>query len=198
MNIAIFASGAGSNAAVIIKTLGSFIEKRTAAIAVVISNNEKAGVLNIATTSKIPYEIISLKNKSETQQAKVYLELLEKYRIEFIVLAGYLKKLPKDVTNAFPKKIINIHPALLPAYGGAGMYGKHVHEAVIAAAETHSGITVHYVDEVYDHGQIIFQTTCAVEKTDTSEDLAKKILELEHKYYTEILAKTVLSQFPVK
>lgn len=198
MNIAIFASGSGSNAAVIIKTLESFIKKENALTAVVISNNENAGVLKIAAAHNIPCEIISLKNKTEAQQAVAYLALLKKYNIEFIVLAGFLKKLPKEITNAFPKKIINIHPALLPAYGGAGMYGKYVHEAVIAAGETQSGITVHYIDEVYDHGQIIFQVKCVVETIDTAEDLAKKILELEHKYYTEVLARTLLSQFPVK
>ena len=198
MNIAIFASGGGSNAAVIIKTLESFIKKENALPAVVISNNENAGVLKIAAAHNIPCEIISLKNKTAAQQAVAYLELLKKYNIEFVVLAGFLKKLPKEITTAFPKKIVNIHPALLPAYGGAGMYGKYVHEAVIAAGETQSGITVHYVDEVYDHGQIIFQLKCAVEKHDTAEDLAKKILELEHKHYTEILARTILSQFPVK
>lgn len=198
MNIAIFASGGGSNAAVIMKTLGSFIKKDIASLAVVISNNEKAGVLNVAADHNIPCEIILLKNKTDAQQTEAYLKLLEKYKIEFIVLAGYLKKLPKEITNAYPKKIINIHPALLPAYGGAGMYGQFVHKAVISAGETQSGITVHYVDEVYDHGQIIFQEKCAVEKTDTAEDLAKKILGLEHKFYTEILADTILSQIPVK
>lgn len=198
MNIAIFASGEGSNAAVIMKTFGSFIKKETASLAVVISNNEKAGVLNIAADHNIPCEIVLLKNKTDAQQTEAYFKLLEKYKIEFIVLAGYLKKLPKEITNAYFKKIINIHPALLPAYGGAGMYGKFVHKAVISAGETQSGITVHYVDEVYDHGQIIFQVKCAVEKNDTAEDLAQKILGLEHKFYTEILAKTILSQIPVK
>ncbi len=198
MNIAIFSSGGGSNAAVIMKTLGSFIKKETASLAVVISNNEKAGVVNIAADHNIPCEIILLKNKTDAQQTEAYFKLFEKYKIEFIVLAGYLKKLPKEITNAYPKKIINIHPALLPAYGGAGMYGQFVHKAVISAGETQSGITVHYVDEVYDHGQIIFQEKCAVEKNDTAEDLAKKILGLEHKFYTEILADTILSQIPVK
>jgi len=135
MNIAIFASGEGSNAAVIMKTLGSFIKKETASLAVVISNNEKASVLNIAADHNIPWEIILLKNKTDAQQTEAYFKLLEKYKIEFIVLAGYLKKLPKEITNAYPKKIINIHPALLPAYGGAGMYGQFVHKAVISAGE---------------------------------------------------------------
>ena len=198
MKIAIFASGAGTNAAVIIKTLHHFIKAETASVAVVISNNEKAAVKNIAETFRLPFEILSLKNKNDTEQARLYFEILNKYAIDFIVLAGFLKKLPKEITNSYPKRIINIHPALLPAYGGTGMYGKHVHEAVIAGGETQSGITIHYVDEVYDHGQIIFQAKCTVEINDTIEDLAKKVLCLEHTHYPEIIAQTILSQIAVK
>ena len=198
MKIAILASGAGSNAAEIIKTLPDYIKKESASIAVLISNNEKAGIKNIADLYDLPFEILSLKNKNEDEQIKSYTDVLNRYEIDFIVLAGYLKKLPKELTTAFPKKIINIHPALLPAYGGAGMYGRYVHEAVIASGELQSGITIHYVDEVYDHGQIIFQAKCVVEKNDTAEDLAKKVLALEHKYYTGVIAKTILSQIPVK
>ena len=198
MKIAILASGAGSNAAEIIKTLPNFIKKESASIAVLISNNEKAGNKNIADQYNLPFEILSLKNKNEDEQSKSYVDMLNKYKIDFIVLAGYLKKLPKELTTAFPKKIVNIHPALLPAYGGAGMYGRYVHEAVIASGDLQSGITIHYIDEVYDHGQIIFQAKCVVEKNDTAEDLAKKVLALEHKYYTSVIAETVLSQIPVK
>ena len=198
MKIAILASGAGSNAAEIIKTLPDYIKKESASIAVLISNNEKAGIKNIANLYDLPFEILSLKNKNEDEQSKSYTDVLNRYEIDFIVLAGYLKKLPKELTTAFPKKIVNIHPALLPAYGGAGMYGRYVHEAVIASGELQSGITIHYVDEVYDHGQIIFQAKCVVEKNDTAEDLAKKVLALEHKYYTGVIAKTILSQIPVK
>ena len=198
MNIAIFASGEGSNAEVIIKTLNSFIEKDAAKIAVVITSNEKAGVLNVANRNQIPTEIIRLKDVDNTMLLDLYFKVLKKYNVHFIILAGYLKKLPEEITNAFPKKILNIHPALLPAYGGIGMYGKHVHEAVIAEREKKSGITIHYVDEVYDHGQIIFQATCNIEKNETADDLAKKIIALEHKYYTSVIAKTILSQIPVK
>ena len=101
-------------------------------------------------------------------------------KIDFIVLAGFLWKMPVPLINAYPKKIINIHPALLPKYGGKGMYGSKVHEAVIAARETESGITIHYVDELYDHGEIIFQATCAVTENDSAESLAQKIHALEH------------------
>ena len=198
MKIAILASGAGSNAAEIIKTLPNFIKKESASIAVLISNNEKAGIKNIGDLYDLPFEILSLKNKNEDEYSKSYIDVLDKYQIDFIALAGYLKKLPKELITAFPKKIVNIHPALLPAYGGAGMYGRYVHEAVIASGDLQSGITIHYVDEVYDHGQIIFQAKCVVEKNDTAEDLAKKVLALEHKYYTSVIAETVLSQIPVK
>lgn len=198
MKIAILASGAGSNAAEIIKTLPNFIKKESASIAVLISNNEKAGIKNIANLYDLPFEILFLKNKNEDEQSKVYAEVLNQYEIDFIVLAGYLKKLPIKITNTFTKRIVNIHPALLPAYGGAGMYGRYVHEAVIASGELQSGITVHYVDEVYDHGQIIFQAKCVVEINDKAEDLAKKVLALEHKYYTTVIAETILSQIPVK
>ena len=198
MKIAILASGAGSNAAEIIKTLPNFIKKESASIAVLISNNEKAGIKNIANLYDLPFEILFLKNKNEDEQSKVYAEVLNQYEIDFIVLAGYLKKLPIKITNTFTKRIVNIHPALLPAYGGAGMYGRYVHEAVIASGDLQSGITVHYVDEVYDHGQIIFQAKCVVEINDKAEDLAKKVLALEHKYYTTVIAETILSQIPVK
>ena len=198
MKIAILASGAGSNAAEIIKTLPNYIKKESASVAVLISNNEKAGIKNIADLYDLPFEILSIKNKNENEQSKSYVNVLNKYKIDFIVLAGYLKKLPKELTTAFTKKIVNIHPALLPAYGGAGMYGRYVHEVVIASGDLQSGITIHYVDEVYDHCQIIFQAKCVVEKNETAEDLAKKVLTLEHKNYTAVIAETILSQIPVK
>ena len=198
MKIAVFASGGGSNAEVIIKTLPSLLNKNPATVAVIVSNNEKAGVKNIAALYNIPFEIISLKSKTAEQQLAAYCEILEKHDIGFIVLAGYLKKLPEEITRAFSKRIVNIHPALLPAYGGAGMYGKHVHKAVIDAGEKESGITIHYVDEVYDHGQIIFQAKCKIDETDTADHLAKKILALEHQYYSSIIAETIVSQNPVK
>jgi phosphoribosylglycinamide formyltransferase-1 len=108
--------------------------------------------------------------------------------IDFIVLAGFLWKIPHTLIKAFPNKIINIHPALLPRYGGKGMYGHHVHQAVIDNKETQSGITIHYVDEKYDHGSIIFQAKCTVLPTDTAELLAKKIHRLEHEHYPQVIA----------
>jgi phosphoribosylglycinamide formyltransferase 1 len=193
MNIAIFASGGGSNAEVIIKTLLQLLLKRntTATIALILTNNAKAGVLNIALQNNIPSVVINLKDKKTTEIDATYLDILKAYHIDFIVLAGYLKKIPAAVTNAFPQKIINIHPALLPAYGGAGMYGIHVHNAIVHAGEKKSGITIHYVNEKYDDGAIIFQASCDVEEGETGESLAKKVLALEHKYFAEVLANVI-------
>jgi formyltetrahydrofolate-dependent phosphoribosylglycinamide formyltransferase len=198
MNIAIFASGAGSNAEVIIHTLPQLIDEINVRIALVVTNNTDARVVAMAQNNNLPTEIINLKNKTAEEISESYLDLLKKYAIDFIVLAGYLKKIPTAVISAFPQKIMNIHPALLPAYGGAGMFGKHVHEAVIAAGEKQSGITIHFVDEVYDHGKIIFQATCNVEEGETSTSLAKKVQALEYKYYSKIIADTLVSQIPVK
>jgi phosphoribosylglycinamide formyltransferase-1 len=198
MNIAIFASGAGSNAAVIINSLPKLVDCKNARISLIVSNNPNAGVIQMAQQNKVPTEIIDLINNSTTPVSETYLALLKKYSIDFIVLAGYLKKIPSRVINAYPQKIINIHPALLPAYGGPGMYGLHVHEAVVAAGEKQSGITIHYVDEVYDHGKIIFQATCNLEEGETSISLAKKVQALEYEYYSKIIAETLVSQIPVK
>lgn len=192
MNIAIFASGAGSNAEVIIKTLSNYLNDENAIISVIVTNNTNAGILNIAKQYYIPSALVNFETAAD------YLSILNKYKIDFIVLAGYLKKIPLEVIKAYPQKIINIHPALLPNYGGAGMYGKRVHEAVVAAGEKQSGITIHYVDEVYDNGKIIFQDKCDLVDGETGESLAKKVLALEHKHYTNELSKLLLSQIPVK
>jgi phosphoribosylglycinamide formyltransferase 1 len=193
MNIAIFASGAGSNADVIIKTLPHLLQerKKEAKIALVITNNAKAGVLDIAAQNNIVSEIINVKDKKEEELSTAYLDILTKHNIHFIVLAGYLKKIPTAVIKAFPKKILNIHPALLPAYGGDGMYGIHVHEVVINAGEKQSGITIHFVDEVYDHGEIIFQANCHLESGETPNALASKVLMLEHLHYSKVIADSI-------
>lgn len=198
MNIALFASGAGSNAEVILQKLPTLLHGYHVRISLILTNNINAGVLNIARQFGIPAEVILLNNLPANVLEANYLRLLEQYDIDFIILAGYLKKIPVAVTAAYPQKIINIHPALLPAYGGAGMYGSHVHEAVLAAGEKKSGITVHYVDEAYDHGQIIFQATCHVDHNNTAAALAQQILRLEHQHYSEVIAQVILSQFPVK
>jgi phosphoribosylglycinamide formyltransferase 1 len=200
MNIAIFASGGGSNAEVIIKTLPQLLLEKntTATISLILTNNAKAGVLNIAMQNNIPTAIINLKDKTTSEIDTTYLNILKAHDINFIVLAGYLKKIPATITNAFPQKIINIHPALLPAYGGAGMYGIHVHNAVVHAGEKQSGITIHYVNEKYDDGAIIFQASCDVEEGETGESLGRKVLGLEHAHFATTIANLISSQNPVK
>ena len=182
INIAIFASGAGSNAQQIINR---FAADPHIKIALVVCNKPGAGVLQIAAAHDIPSLLIE---KERFFKADAYLPELQQHHINFIVLAGFLWKVPEALLAAYPQKMINIHPALLPQYGGKGMYGHYVHEAVIANKETQSGITVHYVDEKYDHGAVIFQAKCDVEPADTPESLAKKIHVLEHQYYPEVIA----------
>lgn len=183
INIAIFASGAGSNAAQIIQHFSSSAKIK---IALIVCNKPGAGVLNIAANAGIPSLLIE---KEQFFKGDSYLPELQKHAIDFIVLAGFLWKIPERLIKAYPKKIINIHPALLPQYGGKGMFGQHVHEAVINNKETESGITIHYVDELYDHGAVIFQAKCIVDENDSADSLAKKIHLLEHKHYPKVIAE---------
>lgn len=182
--IAIFASGTGSNAQ---KIIDHFRDSDHAAVALIVSNNSHAGVLEIASKENIP----SLLTGKTKFHAEGYLDELKKYKIDLIVLAGFLWKIPPVLIRNYPESIINIHPALLPKYGGKNMYGKAVHEAVLEANENESGITIHYVDELYDHGKIIFQAKCLVDKADTPETLADRIHALEHKFYPGIIEKLV-------
>lgn len=186
--IAVFASGAGSNARQIIN---HFATSQTIKVTVVFCNKPGAGVLEVAQQAGIPFLIIE---KERFFNGDGYLPELKKYRIGFIVLAGFLWKMPETLIHTYPKKIINIHPALLPKYGGKGMYGQAVHEAVIASQDAESGITIHYVDELYDHGEIIFQAKCTVEKNDTAETLAQKIHVLEHANYPNVIASVIKKQ----
>ena len=174
--IAIFASGTGSNAQKIIEHFRKSVNIK---VHLIVCSNPGAGVLQIASNENIPVLLI----EKNTFKNTGYVSELKNRQIEFIVLAGFLWKLPELLIEAFPDKIINIHPALLPAYGGKGMYGNAVHAAVINAKEKQSGITIHYVDEKYDHGKIIFQVACPVTEKDTAESLAEKIHVLEHKHY---------------
>lgn len=180
--IAIFASGNGTNAK---KIIDHFKNSDVIKVSLIVCNNPNAGVLRIANEKDIPILLVE-KNKFRNRG---YTKELNKHGIDFIVLAGFLWKLPALLIKAFQGKIINIHPALLPAYGGKGMYGNAVHEAVITAGERQSGITIHYVDEIYDNGEIIFQATCPVEENDTAESLAKKIHALEYLYYPAEIEK---------
>jgi len=180
--IAIFASGAGSNAKKIIE---HFEEKKDIGkIALIVCNKPGAGVLDIAKTHGIETLLIE---KELFFSTDTYVTQLQAKGINFIVLAGFLWKVPSSLIKAYPNKIINIHPALLPKYGGKGMYGNFVHEAVIAAGEKESGITIHYVDELYDHGNIIAQEICIIDENDTADVLAKKILVLEHRHYPKVI-----------
>lgn len=193
MNIAIFASGAGSNAEVIIRNLGKHVSISEGCVKLILTNNKNAGVLSIAFDNSISSEIINLNQKTDEEAFTIYKEVLQKHKIDFIVLAGYLKKIPAELTKLYPQKIVNIHPALLPAYGGAGMYGARVHEAVVAAKEKESGITIHFVDEIYDHGKIIFQAKCTLSKDETAASLAKKVQALEYENYTSVISKVIYS-----
>lgn len=175
-HIAIFASGAGSNAQ---KIIDHFRSSSLAKIDLIVCNKPGAGVLRIAADENIPVLMIEKKLFEESG----YREELKGRRINFIVLAGFLWKLPAVLIHAYPGKIVNIHPALLPSYGGKGMYGNAVHTAVLNAKEKQSGITIHYVDDAYDHGAVIFQKECTIDDNETAESLAEKIHELEHHYY---------------
>lgn len=181
--IAIFASGAGSNAQQIINY---FRDNPSVRISLVACNKPGAGVLKIAEQEAIPSLVIE---KEPFFRGDGYVNLLREKGIQWIILAGFLWKVPVTLIKAFPGRIINIHPALLPKYGGKGMYGHFVHEAVIAAKEKESGITIHFVDELFDHGQPVFQAVCPVDPDDTPESLAKKVQVLEHKHYPEVIAK---------
>ena len=187
-HIALFASGAGSNAQKIIEYFKGHTQIK---VALVVCNKPGAGVISIAESATIP---VLLVEKEKFFRGNAYIDVLKEQGISFIVLAGFLWKIPDSLIKAFPGKIINIHPALLPNYGGKGMYGSKVHDAVIANKEKESGITIHYVDEQYDHGDIIFQARCSLEESDTTQSLAQKIHLLEHAFYPKIVEETVLKK----
>lgn len=179
--IAIFASGTGSNAAKIVEY---FSHHSNIKVALIISNKAKAKVLAMANHKKIPNLIIK---RSSFYQTEDLLVDLVRYQIDFIALAGFLWLIPPYLIEAFPNKMVNIHPALLPKYGGKGMYGQHVHRAVRANNEQESGITLHYVNEEYDEGNIIFQAAYPVIEKDSATDIAQNVLRLEHYYFPRVL-----------
>ena len=179
--IAIFASGSGTNAENIIKF---FKENKKIEISLIFSNNKNAYIIQRAINHRIKYHIFS---RPEFYQSQKVIELLKENKIDFIVLAGFLWLIPDDLIDAYPNKIINIHPALLPKYGGKGMYGMHVHESVVANKEIESGITIHYVNKEYDKGNIIFQAKCDVLPGDTANDVAKKVHELEYAHFPNVI-----------
>lgn len=186
--IAIFASGAGSNAK---KIIDHFKGDESVTVALVVCNKPGAGVLNVATSHNIPTLLIE---KEQFFRGDHYLPVLKQYGIEFIVLAGFLWKIPGGLIAAYTNKMVNIHPALLPKYGGKGMYGQFVHQAVIDAGDKESGISIHFVDELYDHGNIIFQARCPVIETDTAESLAAKIHALEHAHFPVVISQLIKNE----
>ena len=184
-NIAIMASGSGSNAEKIIRFFRTDPEIN---IRLVLSNNRDAYVLERAGKFEIESIVFSRKQFYETLEI---VDLLRSRQIDFIVLAGFLWLVPGSIVDAYKGSIVNIHPALLPAYGGKGMYGRHVHEAVLENGEKESGITIHRVNEKYDDGDIVFQARCRIDPGETPESLAEKVHQLEHRYYPEIIRKLV-------
>lgn len=189
INIAIFASGSGSNAENICRY---FQNNELIKIASIISNKKDAYVLKRAERFDIPFAFFS---KTCFETTSHVIDYLKEKKIDFIVLAGFLLKVPDNILQAYPDMIINIHPALLPKFGGKGMYGDNVHRAVKEAGETESGITIHYVNENYDEGAVIFQAKCEVAQNDTYDSIAHKVHDLEYKYFPEVIEAVVKSQF---
>lgn len=189
MNVAIFASGNGTNAQRIIEYFSGNLQIK---IALVLSNKKDAFVLQRAKNLNVHTFCFA---SAELKTTTIVHDKLKEYNIDFIVLAGFMIMVPDSLIKLFPKKIVNIHPALLPKYGGKGMFGDHVHKAVIEAKEKESGISIHHVNEKYDEGAVIFQAKCEVTADDTPETLATRIHELEHKYYPEIIEKVIKEKF---
>lgn len=183
--IAVFASGAGSNAA---RLMEHFREHPKARVALLVCNRPGAGALEVAAGAGVPTLLIE---RERFLRGDGYVRELRAAGISFIVLAGFLWKVPDTLIAAFPGAMVNLHPALLPRFGGKGMYGHHVHNAVLAAGEEESGITVHWVDGHYDSGDIIFQARCAVEPGDTAETLAARVHALEHRHLPEVVEELV-------
>ena len=183
--IVIFASGSGSNA----ENLISFFQnKEDISVIQVLTNNPRAKV--IERCNKLQTSCLSF-NRTAFYKRNDVLDILKNNNPDLIILAGFLWKFPENILEAFPNKVINVHPALLPKYGGKGMYGMHVHEAVVENNESETGITIHYVNEHYDEGAIIFQASCAVASTDTAQDVAAKIHELEMEHFPLIAQKVL-------
>jgi phosphoribosylglycinamide formyltransferase 1 len=191
IKIAILASGSGTNA----QRITEYLRERHSPVTVgmILSNNPEALVLKRAGILGVPSDSFSRKEFYETNRIP---DLLREHEIEYIILAGFLWMVPGAVLNAYPDRILNIHPALLPRYGGKGMYGMKVHETVIANQDKESGISIHKVNERYDEGEILFQARCGIEQTDTPESLAEKIHELEYRYFPRVIESYILKGVP--
>lgn len=181
-NIAIFASGGGSNAGVIMEHFG---QSAKGDVALIVTNNQNAGVIERAEKHDVPFYIL---DNGELEEGE-FSEVLEALDIDFVILAGFLKKIPSDIIEAYENRIVNIHPALLPKFGGPGMYGHHVHKAVVESEETESGITIHYVNGQYDEGAIIAQHKVNLDGLETANEVAEKVLKLEHEFYATCIEK---------
>jgi len=186
--IAIFASGNGSNAENIVNY---FRKQETASVDLIVCNNVNAFVLERAAKLRIETQLIS---RADFKQPDSLVELLKKKEIDFIVLAGFLWLIPSALVMAYPQKILNVHPALLPKFGGKGMYGDYVHQAVSEAGETESGISVHFVNQVYDEGDIIFQKSVEINPREAPEKIAEKVHKLEYEYFPRIIEELILGK----
>lgn len=190
-NIAIFASGGGSNA---LRIIEHFKHSETINVALVIANKPGAGVLKHAHEHHIPSLVITKRILSDPSVMNPVLEALD---IHFVALAGFLLLMPEYIVERFEGKMVNIHPALLPKYGGKGMYGMHVHRAVKENAEAVSGPTIHFVNTKYDEGNIIYQATTPLEPSDSPEEIAAKVLKLEHEFYPRVIEHLITKGLPV-
>lgn len=183
LKIAIFASGSGTNAE---RFFEYFKDSALVEVALLVCNNKEAYVLERARQHQVPVQLFT---NQEIKAGEPVLQKLQEIQIDFIVLAGFLRLIPSQLVAEYPNRIVNIHPALLPKWGGKGMYGMRVHEAVKAAGEKEAGISIHYVNEQYDEGNIIFQTSCPVAPEDSSADIAQKVHRLEHTHYPQVVEK---------
>lgn len=185
-NIAIFASGNGTNAE---RIISYFKESELAQVDVVLTNKIDAGVIERAHSLFVDVHVFA---RDDFYNSNKILDILAKYNIDLIVLAGFLWLVPENIFDKYENSIVNIHPALLPAYGGKGMYGARVHEAVIAAGDDKSGITIHKVNKLYDDGQIIFQAEVKIESNETPDSLAGKIHLLEYEHFPEVIERLLV------
>jgi len=189
IRLAILASGSGSNAENIIQF---FASENRVEVGIIISNKAEAQVHQRATRLGVPSVTFSREALSD---GSALVQMLKKEQIDFIILAGYLMKIPVELIDAFPNRIVNIHPALLPQFGGKGMYGNRVHQAVVDAKVQESGITIHLVNENYDEGSIVFQAKCTVRPDDSADDVAAKVHDLEYRYYPQIIGQLLQKEF---
>lgn len=183
--IAIFASGSGSNAE---KITEYFKNNDKIDVSLILTNNPKAYVLERARRLQVPAVTF---NREELRNTDKVIQILKDHKVDFVVLAGFLLLIPENLVEAYPNRIINIHPALLPKFGGKGMYGDKVHEAVKSAGERETGISIHYVNSKYDEGEIIFQAKCPVTEEDTPETVAGKVHQLEYQHYPQVIESVI-------